>query len=135
MLDGFSDYDADDFAAEGEDPIEPCDGRSDAEAHTDYVKEHLRRPAGSACTLAFLPVWLPIADGSSSGDLFVDLREGPEYGCVRWFERTGGAENGTWWPSVSAMLAETADALCNGTPIRGHVQTVDDEGYLWWEKA
>lgn len=136
VADGFSGFRPDDLAAEGEEPVDPHDDDlSDADAHAAYIEQHLRRPAGSPCTVAFLPAWLPIADGSSAGGLFVDLRDGPAHGCVRWFDRTGGAEHGIWWPSVARMLAETAVALRTGTPIRGHSRTTNADGNLWWDPA
>ncbi len=83
----------------------------------DYLADLMSQPAGQPCRDAWLPMWLPIANNGGGSDLFVDLRSGPERGCVMAFDRVDGAEDDPLWPSVGAMLDEVADALEHGTAI------------------
>ncbi|WP_158847745.1 SMI1/KNR4 family protein [Saccharothrix deserti] len=87
-------------------------------------------PAGSPCR-NWLPMWVPIAGDTSGDHLFVDLRPGPERGCVmQWYE-TEGASMEPKWPDVATMLAEIADALEHGTDIAGVRPEVLD-GTIHW---
>jgi len=88
-------------------------------------------PAGSPCW-NYLPMWVPIAHDSGGDHLFVDLRPGPERGCVmRWYE-TEFASMDPKWPDVATMLAEIADALEHGTDIAGVRPKVLDDGTIHW---
>lgn len=107
--------------------------QASADQFADYVAQEDRAPAGSPCKGAWLPRWLPIASDGGGNDLFVDLRPGPARGCVRQFLRDDGAGDTIWWSSVAAMLAEVADALTRGTPVRGNRIWVDDDGAMSWD--
>jgi len=88
-------------------------------------------PAGSPCW-NWLPMWVPIAHDTGGDNLFVDLRPGPEHGCVtQWYE-TEFATVDPKWPSVATMLAEIADALEHGTEVHGVRPEVLDDGTLEW---
>jgi cell wall assembly regulator SMI1 len=88
-------------------------------------------PAGSPCW-NWLPMWVPIAYDSGGDLLFVDLRPGPEHGCVtRWYE-TEFATADPKWPNVATMLAEIADALEHGTKVDGVRQKALDDGRIHW---
>jgi cell wall assembly regulator SMI1 len=71
-------------------------------------------PAGNLypneASALWLPEWLPIAGDGAGGGLFVDLRPGPEHGCVVQFQETGHAAAPTW-PDTATMLVQVADAL------------------------
>lgn len=89
--------------------------------------------AGTAAEIPWLPSWLPIAAHPGGGHLFLDLREGPMHGCIGEMDKE---DVGFWkpvWPSVTAMLAEIADALVNGTAAKGHYRArVEDDSRLYW---
>jgi cell wall assembly regulator SMI1 len=57
------------------------------------------------------PLFLPIAADTGSVTLFVDLRDGELRGCVMEFDKVHAGEAPPNWDSVSAMLADVADAL------------------------
>ncbi|WP_032376100.1 SMI1/KNR4 family protein [Rhodococcoides fascians] len=65
-------------------------------------------PAGT-----WLPEFIPFA-GVDGYFLFVDSRPGPLWGCVSEFEKVGADDRGPQWISLSAMLADLADALDTG---------------------
>nr|WP_042177600.1 SMI1/KNR4 family protein [Kibdelosporangium sp. MJ126-NF4]CEL12705.1 hypothetical protein [Kibdelosporangium sp. MJ126-NF4]CTQ93569.1 hypothetical protein [Kibdelosporangium sp. MJ126-NF4] len=102
----------------------------------DRIAALMAEPAGTPCEGMYLPVWLPIADSRMGTDLFVDLRDGPLRGCVMSFDNVGTAQADPTWPSVTAMLAEVANALAgseivvDGDPVRAEV---DERGHLTWE--
>ncbi|MDV6260010.1 SMI1/KNR4 family protein [Rhodococcoides yunnanense] len=58
----------------------------------------------------WLPEFIPFA-GLDGNFLFVDSRPGPLHGCVSEFEKVGADDRGPQWISLSAMLADLADAL------------------------
>jgi cell wall assembly regulator SMI1 len=106
----------------------------------DYLADLLSQPAGRPCQDAWLPMWLPIANNGGGSDLFVDLRSGPERGCVMAFDRVDGAEDQPLWPDVGAMLDEVADALAHRsaiTPFTGSPLRVEllEGGRLEWVDA
>lgn len=106
----------------------------------DYIADLMAQPAGRPCRDAWLPMWLPIANSGGGSDLFVDLRSGPERGCIMAFDSVDGAEGGPLWPSVGAMLIEVADALEHGTviaPFMGSPLRVEvfEGGRLEWVNA
>jgi cell wall assembly regulator SMI1 len=89
-------------------------------------------PAGSP-SWNWLPMWVPIAHDSGGDHLFVDLRPGPEHGCVtQWYE-TEFAIMDPKWPNVATMLAEIADALEHGTEVNGVRPKVLDDGTIHWD--
>ncbi|TDW18971.1 SMI1/KNR4 family protein [Kribbella kalugense] len=102
-------------------------------------------PAGSPTT-DWLDTFLPIADAADAGLLYVDLRDGDQFGCVwEWYAEGGGA-SAPWWASVGEMIDDVASALTEGRPAlqayangavwpaqRHSPQLAEvDEGYLRW---
>jgi cell wall assembly regulator SMI1 len=90
--------------------------------------------AGTQCA-AWLPKWIPIAYDNSGDDMFVDLRPGPQHGCVMEFGREGAADQDPTWPSVRTMLADIANALSTGTTAGPFTcrPRVTSEGHLEWD--
>jgi cell wall assembly regulator SMI1 len=87
-------------------------------------------PAGSP-SWNWLPMWLPIAGDTGGDHLFVDLRPGPERGCVtRWYATEAATMEPTW-PDVATMLAEIADALEHDRDIAGARPEVQDGAIHW----
>ncbi|MEV0283756.1 MULTISPECIES: SMI1/KNR4 family protein [unclassified Kribbella] len=102
-------------------------------------------PAGRPTT-EWLDSFLPIAAAGDAGHLYVDLRDGDQFGFVwEWYPEGGGA-SAPWWGSVSEMLDDVAAALVDGRPAlrtysngavwpeqRLSPQLPDvDDGYLRW---
>jgi cell wall assembly regulator SMI1 len=103
-----------------------------------YIREFTlgsTAPAGTipSRTTMWIPPWLPIAANTS--DIFVDLRAGPEYGCVGPFTRLSRNSNigEPMWGSVGEMLQQIADALLYGREVRGWRPELDD-GRLTWNR-
>lgn len=89
-------------------------------------------PAGSPCW-NWLPMWVPIAYDSGGDFLFLDLRPGPERGCImQWYE-ADFATGDPKWRNVATMLAEIADALEHGTEVNGVRPKVLDDGTIHWD--
>ncbi|BBH70068.1 hypothetical protein ACTI_67530 [Actinoplanes sp. OR16] len=91
----------------------------------------LREPAGSPCHGWWLPQWLPIGSDFGGDTLFVDLRPGPERGCVGEFHTDGWDYRRPLWPSVTVMLAEVAASARSGALVRGFRLRVDEDGVEW----
>jgi cell wall assembly regulator SMI1 len=96
-------------------------------------------PAGSPCDV-WLPEFMPIAADGGGTELFVDLRGGPSHGCVMEYDKVGAAgyedltsEDVSLWPSVTAMLADVAEALERDVPVRDVRIWVDEDGTTWWD--
>ncbi|TDB91242.1 SMI1/KNR4 family protein [Actinomadura sp. 7K534] len=89
------------------------------------------KPAGTQAG-TWLKGFLPIASDGGGTDLFVDLRSGPMHGCVREFDKVS-TDGEPRWANVAAMLAETADALENQSPIDDYRPCLDHDGILYWE--
>jgi cell wall assembly regulator SMI1 len=95
------------------------------------IRELDNEPAGTAADIPWLPSWLPIAHNLGGSHLFLDLREGSERGWVGMMHKEEISFVQPVWLSVGDMLAEVADALVNGTDIRGRHAEVED-GRLDW---
>ncbi|GAA4055179.1 SMI1/KNR4 family protein [Actinomadura miaoliensis] len=100
-----------------------------------FVERENRASAGTPCTGAWLPRWLPIAGDGGGSVLFVDLRPGPAHGCVRRFFRDGGAGDAVWWGGVAEMLADVAAGLTQEVPVHGYRVWVEDDGRMSWDSA
>jgi hypothetical protein len=86
-------------------------------------------PAGRPTT-DWLDSFLPIAEAADAGLLYVDLRDGDQFGCVwEWYAEGGGA-SAPWWGSVSEMLDDVAGAFVDGRPAL----RTDSSGAVWPEK-
>ncbi len=94
-------------------------------------------PAGGDAKV-FGSRFLPVAWDHGHTHLFVDLRPGPQYGCVMRWDDEMAVRGGPLWPSVTAMLADTARALTDGIPAladRGGWVAEIDEEFMSWEQA
>lgn len=78
-----------------------------------------------------MPSFVPLAEDLSGSVMIVDTRAGLLRGCVAEYDKVEGDSGGPKWPSVSAMLAEVAEALRSGNPI-GYWRPDVDEGWLAW---
>ncbi|GAA4634253.1 hypothetical protein GCM10023196_075030 [Actinoallomurus vinaceus] len=76
--------------------------------------------------------WLPLATSGLGIVLFADLRYGRLRGSVMTYDRIEGADAPPVWPTVSAMLADIADALDHDGTAAGHRPYVDEEARLDW---
>ncbi|MEU5992469.1 SMI1/KNR4 family protein [Spirillospora sp. NPDC047418] len=88
-------------------------------------------PAGTEAGM-WLLAFLPIASSGGGADLFVDLRCGPRHGCVREFDKVS-TDGEPRWGSVTAMLADIADALENHATIGGYDARPNEDGVLSWD--
>lgn len=105
-------------------------------------------PAGSP-TSDWLDSFLPIADAADAGLLYVDLRDGDQFGCVWQWYAEGGVAPAPWWSSVGEMIDDVACALVDGRPaLQAHANGAErparrlspqlaqvDDGYLLWSKS
>ena len=64
----------------------------------------------------FQSAFVPISTDCCGQFLFVDLREGPLYGCVAEWSSKHSFDDAIHWPSVTEMLSDIADALTHGVP-------------------
>jgi len=87
--------------------------------------------AGSPFTGEFSPLFIPFA-GLDGNCLFVDLRRGPQHGCVTEWDEVDAAYGGPRWLSLDAMFVELLAALRSGDEFEGHVPSVV-RGELAWE--
>jgi cell wall assembly regulator SMI1 len=99
-------------------------------AEEDFTRAQ-SNPAGTEAGM-WLSGFLPIASSGGGADLFVDLRSGPMYGCVREFDRVS-TDGKPRWANVTTMLADIADALENHSPIDGSRAHLNHDGTLYWD--
>jgi hypothetical protein len=95
-------------------------------------------PAGTAAESPWLPSWLPIAHNLGGGNLFLDLREGPEYGCVGKQYRDEAWDGNPMWLSVTGMLADIAEGLATGAGVDlgfARYRAKVEDGRMCWESA
>lgn len=90
-----------------------------------FISSENNRPAGGRCE-TWLPAWLPVATNQGGGNLFVDLRGGPMYGCVMAFYRDTGALAEPEWADMAAMLYDIADRLAENEA------QLDNAGRIFW---
>ncbi|TDU87428.1 cell wall assembly regulator SMI1 [Kribbella voronezhensis] len=87
------------------------------------------QPAGRPTT-DWLDSFLPIAVAGDAGLLYVDLRDGDQFGCVwEWYAEGGGA-SAPWWNGVGEMLDDVAGAFVDRRPA---LQSYSS-GAVWPEK-
>jgi cell wall assembly regulator SMI1 len=67
---------------------------------------------------AFQDSFVPIAEDHCGQVLYVDLRDGPQHGCVMEWDHEQGALDVVIWDNVAAMLTDIADALTLGAAAR-----------------
>lgn len=97
-----------------------------------YDLDRLDAESAGSASMLLLPSFLPIAEDQSGGYLVVDTRAGELHGCVLRYEKVGGAEVPTGWPSVGALLADVADALEAPTPRSSPRPEVEDGRLSWF---
>jgi cell wall assembly regulator SMI1 len=88
-------------------------------------------PLPSLIPVVWAPASVAYALHRHRSHLFLDLREGPQHGCVGRMDREDISFGEPVWLSVTDMLAEVAAALVNGTDIGGRHAVVED-GRLNW---
>jgi len=84
----------------------------------DQLEAYLVRCAGDPAGIlyphdaapAWLPAWIPVAQDTSGGGLFADLRSGPRQGCLVRYTRHGHAAEPDW-PDLTSLLTHVADGL------------------------
>jgi cell wall assembly regulator SMI1 len=98
--------------------------------------------------VGFHPYFLPIGDDHCGNCLYVDLRDGPEHGFIKFFDHEDyNSTSAFYWRSLTEMLAEIRDALIShepglldeaprrpvGPPSRqAYRATITPEGELRW---
>ncbi len=84
----------------------------------------------------WLDTYLPIADATDGGSLYVDLGAGPSYGVVCEWQPEGGDLGRVCWIGVGQMLHDVAAAMVDRRPLtRLHgvpYLPEADEGYVHW---
>jgi cell wall assembly regulator SMI1 len=71
-------------------------------------------------SFGFQPHYLPIGHDHCGNCLYVDLRDGPEHGSIKFFDHEDFNPSGFHWHSITEMLTEIRDALIDDTPaLRG----------------
>jgi cell wall assembly regulator SMI1 len=110
-------------------------GHASAQALADGTRDPALDPAGTQCYYGWLSTWVPIAYDGMGGLLFVDLRPGPQRGCVMEFDKVEAAWQPPAWSSIRTMLADIARGLTTGTatgPYKDRPQATT-EGHLEWD--
>ncbi|GAB3925636.1 hypothetical protein GCM10029976_019210 [Kribbella albertanoniae] len=91
-------------------------------------------PAGQPPT-DWLDCFLPIATAYDGGLLYLDLRDGDQFGCV-WQWHEWSVESAPFWSGVGEMLDEIASAFVDGRPAPTRYHSPDlpqvTDGYLRW---
>jgi hypothetical protein len=86
----------------------PGHGRADQSAGD-------RDPAGRPAS-GWLDSFLPIAQAADTGFLYVDLRDGDQFGCIWEWYPEGGGQSAPHWGGVGEMLDDVAGAFVDGRP-------------------
>ena len=89
-----------------------------------YTDEDCCRPDGDHTQagehgFGFCTATIPICRDVGGGVLLLDLRPGPQHGAILQLDAVEG-HYPTEWPSVTAMLADTADRLTHPSPQPGY---------------
>jgi cell wall assembly regulator SMI1 len=78
----------------------------------------------------FLERFVPIAEDGCGQFLYVDLRDGPWYGCVAEWDHQQGAIFPVIWDDVTSMLNDVADALVlGGATLGGYAERLRQGRY------
>jgi cell wall assembly regulator SMI1 len=88
-----------------------------ADEEEDPDDERDDRDDGDSEYFGFHPHYLPIGDDHCGNCLYVDLRDGPEYGFVKFFDHEDYSASGYYWRSITEMLTEIRDALIGHKPV------------------
>ncbi len=100
------------------------------EVWAEFSGDAVDQPAGVVAG-PWLPEFIPFA-GVDGNFLFVDTRPGPLYGCISGFDKTFADNSGPQWMSLSALLADLADALEGGGAFAGGWKADVVHGRLTW---
>lgn len=107
-------------------------GAPGPELHRPYDPVRAESEEAGNQTSFFISPFLPIADDGSGDFLFVDLRKGPQHGCVSEYFKEEADWRPAIWSSVQALLEETLTSLRTGRPAFSFRPSVMD-GRLNWE--
>lgn len=89
----------------------------------------------------FHPLFLPIAEDHRGDCLCVDLRDGPQHGCIGLWDHEGGWDGTFYWLGVTEMVTAMRDAMIAGRPVllgprdsaaADYRASVTPEGELLW---
>ncbi|MET9593071.1 SMI1/KNR4 family protein [Streptomyces sp. NPDC006516] len=80
------------------------------------------------------PLWIPWAESADGGAQVLDLRPGPDTGCLGWAGHSGGGDFTDSWPDLASLLHAVAQALHAGADVRGLRPHLTTRGSLWWEE-
>jgi cell wall assembly regulator SMI1 len=84
----------------------------------------------------WLPGYLAIGDDTCGGNVFVDLREGPRQGCVRYHTDEQGDEFEEIATSLARLLEQIVLSLRTGAPCQpGDSVPIAQGGVLEWVPA
>jgi hypothetical protein len=77
-------------------------------------------------------VW--IGTDAMGGGLYLDLREGPLYGCVREWDKVDADEADVIAESLTALVSSQLVSLRSGTPVAASawIMSTDGEGAIDW---
>ncbi|WP_328327341.1 SMI1/KNR4 family protein [Kribbella sp. NBC_00382] len=78
----------------------------------------------------WLDSFLPIAQAADTGFLYVDLRDGDQFGCIWEWYPEGGGQSAPRWGGVGEMIEDVAGAFVDGRPA---LQAYTS-GAVWPEK-
>ena len=71
--------------------------------------------AGAPC-YGFHRLFVPIAEDHCGETMFVDLRDGPQHGCIGVWDPESAWDDGVSWEGVADMLTDIRDALVRCEP-------------------
>lgn len=104
--------------------------------------DELETSAGSSAgepVGTFCPEFVPIASEGSGVELVVDLRPGPQHGCVLIYSAEDGARMGaqegdedSGWPSLTALVLDLLCALADGDHFEWCTAEVSTSGEVLW---
>ncbi|KHL18596.1 cell wall assembly regulator SMI1 [Mumia flava] len=75
--------------------------------------------------------FVPIGDDRGGEDLVVDLRGGPDHGCLMSFDKVECDYFGVQWPSIEHLLSDVLEVLRTGGSLRGWVPSFEDGALRW----
>ncbi|MCA1832882.1 MAG: SMI1/KNR4 family protein [Actinobacteria bacterium] len=99
----------------------------------EEVKSSEGAPAGTY-SAAWCRSFIPIGDYTTGDLLFIDLRSGPQSGCIREWEDGAAHLRKPNWDSIASMLADIDQALRAGQwgdDETGRIPTVENGALRW----
>ncbi len=95
---------------------------------------HLTQREAGEVERTWLDQYVAIAEDRMGGCLFVDLREGPPRGFVRWWDKVDADDADVLAPGLADLLNTITHSLRTGESISGWAPEVVD-GALDWQPA